>query len=83
MDKKYYETEITNLLTDKDFYKQRDGDLYQKLKKDYGKLKTSDENGLTKDEIDYLMNFERKESNRYGLPKIHKSKEYIRKMQQL
>ena len=33
MDKKYYETEITNLLTVKDFYKQIDGDPYQKLKK--------------------------------------------------
>ena len=58
MDKNYYETEITNLLTDKDFYKQLDGDPYQKLKKDYGKLITSDENGLTNDEIVYLMNFE-------------------------
>ena len=30
---------------------------------------------MTEDEIDYLINFERKESNVYGLPKIHKSKE--------
>ena len=30
---------------------------------------------LTEDEIDYLINFERKESNFYGLPKIRKSTE--------
>ena len=79
MDKSYYETEITNLLTDKDFYKQPDSDSYQKLKKDNSKLITSDENGFTEDEIEYLMNFERKESNFYGLPKIHKSKEVSEK----
>ena len=83
MDKKYYETEITNLLTDKDVYKQLDGDPYIKLKKDYGKLITSDENGLTKDEFDYPMNFERKESNFYGLPKNPQIQRNIRKMQQL
>lgn len=32
------------------------------------------ENHLTEKEIDYLLNFETKNSNFYGLPKIHKSK---------
>ena len=75
MDKNYYESEINKLLGNKDLYKQLDDDPYKKVKKEYEKLITNFKNGLTEDEIDYLIKFERKESNFYGLPKIHKSKE--------
>ena len=71
-------TEITILLTNKDFYKQLGGDPYLKMKKYYDKLITSDEIGLTKNEIDYLINFERKERF-YGLPKHHIFKEISEK----
>lgn len=33
------------------------------------------ENQLTEKEVDYLLNFETKNSTFYGLPKIHKSNE--------
>lgn len=75
MDTNYYESEINKLLGNTDFYKQLDDDPYKKVKKEYEKLITNFKNGLTEDEIDYLIKFERKESNFYGLPKIHKSKE--------
>ena len=75
MDKNYYESEINKLLGNTDFYKQLDDNPYKKVKKEYEKLITNFKNGLTQDEIDYLIKFERKESIFYGLPKIHKSRE--------
>ena len=75
MDKNYYESEINKLHGNTDFYIQLDDDSYKKVKKEYEKLITNFKTGLTEDEIDYLIKFERKESNFYGLPKIHKSKE--------
>ena len=75
MDKNYYESEINKLLGKTELYKQLDEDPYKKVKKEYEKLIINFKNGLTEDEIDYLIKLEKKNSNFYGLPKIHKSKE--------
>ena len=48
---------------------------YKKLKNLYNTLVTNENNGLTKKDVDYLVNFERNESNFNGLPKMVKSKE--------
>ena len=75
MDKIYYETEITKLLSSEDYHRQLNEDPYKKLIKEYDEFVTNENNGLTEKEVDYLVNFERKEINFYELPKIHKSKE--------
>ena len=75
MDRFHYETEINKLLSNEEFYKVLNKDPSKKVKKEYNKLVIKEEYGLKEDEIYYLINLERKESNFYGLPKIHKSKE--------
>ena len=57
MDKNYYESEINKLLGKTEFYKQLDEDPYKKVKKEYEKLihVINFKNGLTEDEIDYLI----------------------------
>ena len=51
---------------------------YKKLKNQYKTLVTNENSGLTVKEADYLVNFERNESNFNRLPKIVKSKEMCR-----
>ena len=51
--------------------KSSEKDLQLKYKKFLQKFKSQ----LTEKEFDYLLNFEIKTSNFYGLPKVHKSKQ--------
>ncbi len=73
MNKEFYATKITEMLDDEQTYKQtkiKDSNILTKIKK----LTNKYQHCLMKEEIDYLLDFETKSSNLYGLPKIHKSK---------
>lgn len=73
MNKKYYKTQILNMLQDDTFYKLAET-IFSKytFKKIQNLIKETPK--ITKHEIDYLLDFEYKSSSFYGLPKIHKSK---------
>ena len=62
------------LLLKTDYYKELDTSPHKDLKKSYTKYLEKYESTLTKKELDYLTNFGGKESNFYGLPKVHKCK---------
>ena len=65
---------MTNMLTDASTYSEiQEGQLKQ-AKFKINKLISQHRSCLHKEEIDYLLKFESKTSNLYGLPKIHKSK---------
>lgn len=75
MDKLHYREMVLNELTNSSFYRKlsTNEDRHTMLRVEKF-IKKHTEN-LTKNEIDYLTNFEAKSRNFYGLPKIHKSKE--------
>lgn len=75
MDKLHYREMVLNELTNSSFYRKlsTNEDRHTMLRVE--KLIKKHAENLTKNEIDYLTNFEVKSSNFYGLPKIHKSKE--------
>ena len=77
MDRSFYQTQIENILSNQDYYKELDKSPYKDLKKSCTCTKYLEqyESTLTKKELDYLTNFESKASNFYGLPKIHKCKD--------
>ena len=78
MDSYFYKEHIINMLSNTVYYKEiEDNDdkkTMQKIKKKY--VKTTQNNiqfnRLTDKEEDYLTKFEFRESNFYGLPKVHK-----------
>ena len=74
MDKTFYATKINDMLNDDNTYmtidQKKSNNTITKLKK----LILKHKHCLMNQEIDYITNFENKESNLYGLPKIHKSK---------
>ena len=72
MNKEYYKNKILELLQDNPFYKTAENNCSKKTLKKIQKVieLTKD---ITKQETDYLLNFEYKSSTFYGLPKIHKS----------
>ncbi|MEW8548130.1 MAG: hypothetical protein AB2693_31895 [Candidatus Thiodiazotropha sp.] len=63
------------MLSDKDFYKLLDENPHKGIMKSYSKYLEKYESNLTVKEFDYLTNFDNKESNFYGLPKIHKCRD--------
>ena len=73
MNKEFYKTKLLEMLEDKSFYKQIENQTtkktMKKLKKVVSLLKE-----ITRNERNYLLDFECKSSMFYGLPKIHKSK---------
>ena len=73
MNKEFYKTKLLEMLEDKSFYKQIENqttkETMKKLKKVVSLLKE-----ITRNERNYLLDFECKSSMFYGLPKIHKSK---------
>ncbi|XP_060085696.1 uncharacterized protein LOC132565106 [Ylistrum balloti] len=75
MDREFYKNKILELLEDVDNYKEIDTNKDETVLKRIGKLIKKYPGQLTDKEQDYLMNFQCKTSNFYGLPKIHKSKE--------
>jgi len=72
MNKDFYKNKIEVMLSDTCYYEKLECDPYHQTKQEYSKLINNDKNGLTEKEKEYLLKFERKESNFYGLPKVHK-----------
>ena len=75
MDANHYEQMVSDQLEDQSFSKKLPQNEDKKTMSQIGKLIRNHGQNLTKNEIDYLTNFEVRTSNFYGLPKIHKSKE--------
>ena len=75
MNKEDYKELVESILNDETYYTELstspEKDLQLKYKKYLQKFKCQ----LTDNEYDYLLNFEVKTSNFYGLPKVHKSKQ--------
>ena len=75
MNKEDYKELVGSILNDETYYTKLstspEKDLQLKYKKYLQKFKCQ----LTDKEYDYLLNFEVKTSNFYGLPKVHKSKQ--------
>ena len=74
MEKQYYKKIMLTHLADKDTYVKQDNYQIAQVASKIKNLSSRYKNALTKKEIDYLTNFDSKDSLIYGLPKIHKSK---------
>ena len=72
MDKLFYQNEIEKLLSNQDYYTKLEKSPHKDIMKNYTKYLQKYEGTLTQKEFEYLSNFEKKESNFYGLPKKHK-----------
>ena len=74
MNKEFYNKKITEMLENDEYYitieNNEDKKTMTKIKRIINKHNKTTQ--LTTKEIDYLTNFEYKQSNFYGLPKIHK-----------
>ena len=75
MDRNYYKSLAQEQLDVMNFYTKHESNKDRPTMIKIKNLTSRFEGNLTKNEIDYLTNFEVKTSNFYGLPKIHKSKE--------
>ena len=75
MDMEHYKEIVENMLSDKKYYEKLDTDPQKTDRIKYNKFIKNYKDNLTQKEFDYLSNFERKHSNFYGLPKVHKSDE--------
>ena len=71
----YYKELILKILDDQCYYEKCQTYNTKCVLSKLNKLIDNHGNGLTTKEIDYITNFECKESNFYGLPKVHKSKQ--------
>ena len=74
MDTDYYRNLSLDILNDESYYTENKTYKIKGVMKNLDKIVNNVGNGLTDKEKDYLVNFKFKESNFYGLPKIHKSK---------
>ena len=74
MNKDFYCKNILLMLEDASTYKETSANPDMKIMKELRKLVDRGDTGLTKAELDFILNFETSTSNLYGLPKIHKSK---------
>ena len=72
MNKEFYKRNILEMLDDKSFYQQVESQSTKGTMKKVKKL-ISLAKEITRYEINYLLDFECKQSMFYGLPKIHKS----------
>ena len=75
MDTSFYREQIDKLLSNPDYYKQLEESPHKDIMKGYSKYIEKYKSNLTGNELDYLLNFERKTSSFYGLPKTHKYKD--------
>ena len=73
MDSTFYATKMSEMLQDDTTYKQIEDAENKKVISKIRKLTEQYQHCLMTEEIEYLIQFEYKESNLYGLPKIHKS----------
>ena len=75
MDTSFYREQTDILLSNPDYYKQLEESPHKDIINGYPKYIEKYKSNLTEKERDYLLNFESKTSNFYGLPKIHKCKD--------
>lgn len=80
MDSDHYKQMSMDQLSDVNFYQHLDQNEDCKAILKIKKFVRVHGDNLTKNEKDYLINYETKTSNFYGLPKIHKSKEIQEKI---
>ena len=73
MDREHYLKMVETTLNDTEYYETLAKDPHKETKLKYNKFIKKHQSKLTKKELDYLEHFEVKESQFYGLPKIHKS----------
>ncbi|CAG2208988.1 unnamed protein product [Mytilus edulis] len=73
MDTDFYKEKVLEQLNDEEYYKQVTNNPDKATKKRLKKLIKDYDQCLTEKEIAYLCDFDPKESNFYGLPKVHKS----------
>lgn len=73
MDKQFYIDKMNVHTEDSSTYKTIPSNNDTKIMNKIKKLTDKYHHNLTDQEIDYLLNFETKTSNLYGLPKIHKN----------
>ena len=74
MNKDFYASKITEMLNDPQTYKETSNPTAQQTLLKIKKLANKYSDCLKPEESDYITKFHMKESNLYGLPKIHKSK---------
>ena len=72
MDSHYYKEKIETVLNDENYYEELNSDPHKEVLRTYKKLINKYRDCFTKKEYDYLTEFESKQSNFYGLPKVHK-----------
>lgn len=76
MNKTYYEQKILEMLGDQDYYKSTTENYDKKtISKIKQLLNDPSARNITEKERNYLVNFDVRESQFYGLPKVHKSTE--------
>ncbi|XP_071152298.1 uncharacterized protein [Mytilus edulis] len=73
MDTDFYKEKVLEQLNDEEYYKQITNNPDKATKKRLKKLIKDYNQCLTEKEIAYLCDFDPKESNFYGLPKVHKN----------
>lgn len=73
MDTGHYKTMVLNFLNHNEYYEHLEKDPHKTNMSAYTKLINKYKHGLTEKEMNYLLQFESKESNFYGLPKVHKT----------
>ena len=74
MNSEFYKKLVLNIINDENYYRKCPSYSSQKVLKQLNDLISEYGAGLTDKEKDYIVNFECKESNFYGLPKVHKSR---------
>lgn len=73
MNKAYYEVKILDMLNDPEYYKQVEENQEKKTLSKIKQFVNENLSNITTKERDYLINFDARESQFYGLPKVHKS----------
>ncbi|OOY45291.1 hypothetical protein, partial [Solemya velum gill symbiont] len=74
MDSDYYKQKVEELLLDEEYYREIPENIDPDTMKKIQKLVSKHSMCITPKERNYLLQFEVKESNFYGIPKVHKSK---------
>ena len=74
MNKEDYKELVETILNDEVYYTKLNTSPEKELNLKYKKVLQKFKSQMTEKEFDYLLNFEVKTSNFYGLPKVHKSK---------
>ena len=74
MNKEHYQEMVETIIEDTNYYEKLSENPHKHTLQIYNKFLNKHQNVLTEKELDYLKEFEVKQSQFYGLPKIHKSK---------